>query len=70
MSTSKNRSGKNNESPSSGSSAKFEQWPRKFAQSIIRESSLEKRREMLSKVPQHLQEMVKTHVQNHWNRRG
>lgn len=40
--------------------------PREYAAEIAALPSRAQRQEALAKVPQHLQAMVKTHVQNFW----
>lgn len=46
----------------------FDRLPSHYAGDIIREPSREKRREMLSKVPEPLREMTKHHVIDHFER--
>lgn len=43
-----------------------EKWPRHYAAEIAAIGSLEGRREALGRVPEHMRELVKTHLKNTW----
>lgn len=46
----------------------LKKWPRQYAAEIIAEPVRDKRRAMLDQVPPDFRDLVKTHVENHFER--
>lgn len=44
-----------------------EPWPRQYARQIVAMQTKEQRRSALEEVPEHLRELVRTHVEIAWN---
>jgi hypothetical protein len=44
-----------------------EPWPRQYARQIVAMQTKEQRRSALEEVPEHLRDLVRTHVEIAWN---
>lgn len=44
-----------------------EPWPRQYARQIVGMQTKEQRRSALEEVPEHLRDLVRTHVEIAWN---